>query len=135
MRDPDHPLADVVRRDGRYALEAYEFIFDAIDYARHRLAAQRGGLRKVRHISPRELLEGVRDLALEQFGLLATEVFCRWGIQTTSDVGEIVWNLVQSGDIELAPGETRADFDDVFDLKEELARQFRIMSSCREGAA
>ena len=48
----------------------------------------------------------------------------QWGIHTTSDLGEIVYNLIASGDLEKSPADSRADFDRVFDFEEALRRDF-----------
>ena len=44
-----------------------------------------------------ELLGGVRDLALQEFGLMARTVFRMWGVNSTADFGEIVFNLIDAG--------------------------------------
>lgn len=119
-------LLDLMREDNRYPLDAYEFVYEAIEFTKRRIARSQPGNRQVRHITPAQLVEGVRDLALERFGLLACEVLRRWHIHTSSDVGEIIFNLVRTGDVELGPGETRADFDGLCDYLQELPQQFRI---------
>ncbi len=118
-------LADILREDPRYKIEAYEFVYEAIEYTKRQLMADRSA-RRVTHITPRQLVEGVRDMALERFGYLAADVLKRWGIRSGSDVGEIIFNLVATGDVELGPGERREDFDGICDYEEELARHFRI---------
>ena len=49
------------------------------------------------HITGQELVEGIRDLALQQFGLLTRTVFERWGLRTTEDFGRIVFELIEDG--------------------------------------
>ena len=56
-----------------------------------------------RHVTGRELCEGARRLALEHYGLMAMTVLALWGIRSTSDIGEIVFNLIASGDLEKTP--------------------------------
>src|SRR5437870_5737356 len=91
-------LAELVRRDQRYAYEAYEFLFAALHHTQKMLG--RSPEPEVReeapeyHVCGRELLDGVRDLALKQFGLMARAVFQSWGVQRTDDFGEMVFNLV-----------------------------------------
>lgn len=125
-------LNDVMREDQRYPLDAYEFVYEAIEFAKRTLARQENTARTIRHITPAQLVEGVRDLALERYGYLAREVLRRWNIHTSSDVGEIIFNLVRTGDVELGPGETRADFDGLCDYMEELAQRFRIAVTCTD---
>ena len=57
------------------------------------------------HVNGRELCEGARRLALEHYGLMAMTVLALWGIRSTSDIGEIVFNLIASGDLEKTPND------------------------------
>ncbi|MGH7163220.1 MAG: Minf_1886 family protein [Planctomycetota bacterium] len=111
-------IVKIVRRDGRYGAQAYYFIFDALDYTIQRL-------RKVRHVTGRELLEGIRLYATEHFGFLARTVLEEWGVRATDDFGEIVFNLVEAGLLSRTESDTRADFRDVFDFGEAFEREFR----------
>jgi uncharacterized repeat protein (TIGR04138 family) len=131
-------LEDVVRRDPRYAYEAYEFTFAALAHTQKLLGkvpppeptepAGEGhsGSEPSYHVSGRQLLEGVRDLALEQFGLMARTVFRLWGINRTDDFGEIVFNLVEAGLMSKTSEDDRADFRAIYDLDEALVRGYRI---------
>src|SRR5215210_2135075 len=97
-----HPrIEDVVRRDPRYPLEAYEFVFDALTHTQRLLgrstAVPEAGREAEHHVSGQQLLWGVRDLALREFGLLARIVFRLWGVNNTSDFGEMVFNLIEAG--------------------------------------
>src|SRR5262249_30544780 len=79
-----------------------------------------------RHVTGPELLDGVRNLALREFGLMARTVFRCWGINRTDDFGEIVFNLVEAELMSKTPEDNRADFRDVYDLDEELVQGFRL---------
>src|SRR5260370_23829973 len=74
-------LAEVVRKDPRYAYEAYEFVFAALHHTQKLLGRQprehqgEQGPEQQHHVSGKELLQGVRDLALREFGLMARTVF------------------------------------------------------------
>ena len=78
----------------------------------------------MRHVSGRELCDGARRLALAQYGLMALTVLNLWGLRSTSDLGEIVFNLIASGDLEKTPSDTRADFDRVFDFETAFRRNY-----------
>jgi len=128
-----HPgLAEVVRQDPRYAYEAYEFVFHALSHTQKRLGREppadadrsKGDARY--HVSGPELLEGIRELALREFGLMARTVFHRWGIQRTGDFGDIVFNLIQAGLMSKTDRDTRAAFQDVYDLDQALVQGYRI---------
>ncbi|MFW6171745.1 MAG: Minf_1886 family protein, partial [Planctomycetota bacterium] len=66
------------------------------------------------------------QLALEQFGLMARVVLNSWGIRSTGDVGEIVYNLIGIGMMKKSPSDRREDFEDVFDFEEAFEREFKI---------
>lgn len=124
-------LAVVLARDCRYSVHAYAFLFEALEYTKtlkKRLRAKakprRGPLSKSRHVSGRELCEGARLLALAHYGMLAKAVLNQWGIRSTSDLGEIVYNLIASGDLEQAASDSRADFDHVYDFETALRRDY-----------
>ena len=127
-------LAGVLARDSRYAIHAYAFLFEALEYAkalkqrsltRSRARRSKAGA-PTRHVNGRELCEGVRDLALKQYGLMALAVLAQWGIRSTSDVGNLVFNLIASGDLEKTENDARADFDDVFDFEVALRRNYIV---------
>ena len=64
----------------------------------------------------RELCDSVRKLALSQYGLLAAAVLGHWGIRSTSDIGDIVYNMIATGDLEKTPSDSRSDFNNVYDF-------------------
>jgi uncharacterized repeat protein (TIGR04138 family) len=127
-----HPkLADIVRRDPRYAYEAYEFVFAALTHTQKMLGRMpreemSAEVEAQHHVSGPELLQGVRDLALREFGFMARIVFRRWGINKTDDFGEIVFNLVDATLMSKTSEDTRRDFQAVYDLDQALMDGFQI---------
>ena len=131
-------LAPVVARDPRYAIDAYEFVFAALDRAklrkrkarrmkgRSRGRKGRNSVAATRHVSGRDLCEAARELALDLYGRLALTVLEGWGLRSTSDLGEIVYNLIASGDFEQSPEDSRDDFADVYDFEAALLRHYVI---------
>ena len=122
-------LAGVLARDSRYTIGAYAFVFESLEHTKHlrRVARAKAKTRRARvsgHVTGEELCLGLRDLALKQYGLMAMTVLGQWGIRSTSDVGEIVYNLIASGDFEKTPGDKRTDFDDVFDFEDVFRRNY-----------
>ena len=61
-----------------------------------------------------ELLEGVRRFAINQFGCLARMVLQNWGLLNTSDVGEIVFNLVEYDLMGKQDSDSKLDFANVY---------------------
>ena len=122
-------LDDVVRQDPRYAYEAYEFLIEALRHTQDqlgRLPAADASPDEDYHVSGPELLHGVRDLALREFGLMARTVFRMWGINRTDDFGEIVFNLVESNLMSKTDEDHRVDFHNIYDLDEALVKGYRI---------
>lgn len=122
-------LADILRRDSRYAPEAYEFVFEALGFTQKllgRLPKTEEKENPKNHVSGRELLDGIRALALRDFGRMARTVFHCWGIHKTDDFGEIVFNLVEAGLMSKTEHDNRDDFRNVYDLDDALLRQYEI---------
>ena len=123
-------LAEVVERDPRYAYEAYEFIDRALQHTQKMLGRELtpdippGDPRL--HVSGRELLAGVRELALAEFGLLARTVFAMWGIQRTEDFGNIVFNLIEAGLMSRSANDRLDDFCDVYDFEQALDYRIQL---------
>ncbi len=136
-------LARIIANDPRYTIEAYAFILEALGRARHeKLKGKSRDRDKARstprprqdpatpaasrktgelgHVTGRELCESVRRLGLRQYGSLAATVFGHWGVRATSDIGEIVFHLIEAGDLEKTPTDSRADFENVFDFETAL---------------
>lgn len=133
-------LPRIIALDPRFSIDAYAFILEALDRARtQKLSAlkardeatgsSRAGRsgrsrrkvpRGVGHVTGQELCHSVRTLALNQYGLLAATVLAHWGIRSTSDIGDIVYNMIATGDLEKTPNDSRSDFDNVFDFAKAL---------------
>ena len=125
-----HPkLEELVRHNPRYPCEAYEFIFSALAHTQEllgRVPPPEGSAGQDYHVSGQQLLEGVRELALREFGLMARTVFRMWGINRTDDVGAIVFNLIEGGLMSKTDRDNLDDFRDLFDLDQALERDYRI---------
>lgn len=116
-------LDALVSEDPRYARGAYDFVRSAVPATAE--AMRRGGdLEGRRHISGRELLDGIRDIALEQFGPLTAAVLEDWGIRRTEDIGNIVFLLVGHGLLGASEEDTPADFAGGYSLADAFAKPF-----------
>lgn len=110
-------LRELVRRDPRYTIEAYHFVFEALDFAMMRTGKHRRRGSE-RHLSVDELLVGIRDYALGQYGPLARVVLETIGIYATEDLGEVVFNLVDEELLNKQEEDEREKFTDVFSFRE-----------------
>jgi len=104
-------IREIVRRDPRFHPNAYFFIFEALEFTLSRLNTRR-------HVSGVELLEGTKEFALEVFGFLARTVFYEWGITSTENIGEVVFNLVNADLLMKNEADSMSDFRNGFDFEE-----------------
>jgi uncharacterized repeat protein (TIGR04138 family) len=104
---------EIRRRDPRFDEDAYAFVMDALEYTISQIGERR-------HVSAAELLHGLCDCAKARFGMMAWTVLERWGVQSTTDIGTIVFQLVESGVLSRQDSDERSDFDGVMDLETEL---------------
>jgi uncharacterized repeat protein (TIGR04138 family) len=96
--------------DGKYHERAYLFVLSALEYRQQQLPV-RG------HISGGELAWACRDFALDQFGLTARTVLSHWGLDTTDDIGRIVFVLIEVGLLIRQPSDQLEDFAGVYDFE------------------
>jgi len=138
--DPTHPIAKLLKKDRRYKVDAYIFVFEALNYAQKvlgmgaqspeedesatRVAAT--DRRAERHLTGQQLCEAIRQYALEQYGFMAKCVLNSWGVHRTGDFGNIVFNLIDIKQMKKTKHDRREDFDDVFDFDLGLVQEFRI---------
>lgn len=115
-------IKKILEKDPRYDAEAYIFIREAMDFTMKKLNKPSSG--KSRHISGTELLDGIREYAIEQFGPIALAVLKEWGISKTEDFGEIVFNLVETGELGRTNEDKRADFANGYDFNEAFSKPF-----------
>ncbi len=78
------------------------------------------------HISGPELLNGIRELALEEFGLMTISVFRHWGVRSTDDFGKIVFDFIERGAMRKTDRDQLSDFCDVYGFEEVFDRDYRI---------
>jgi uncharacterized repeat protein (TIGR04138 family) len=127
-------LTGVIARDPRYTIHAYGFVLEALEYSKSLKTRTSSPVRnrsrqlsRSNHVTGVELCEGFRRLVLEHYGLMALAVLKLWGIHSTSDIGEIIYNLIASGDLEKTPSDSRTDFDDVFNFEHAFQRDFVLL--------
>ncbi|MGN0910683.1 MAG: Minf_1886 family protein [Thermoguttaceae bacterium] len=75
------------------------------------------------------------EFAVRAYGLMARTILARLGLRTTGDLGDVVYKMIDAGLIYPSEGESRSDFDDVFDLGEELDRRFKFHYKKRSGSS
>lgn len=118
-QDPQEVLDRILESDGRYPRRAYLFVMEAVSYTVEKLTVRR-------HITGKELSLGIRDFAIERFGIAAKLVFEEWNVTKTRHFGDIVFNLVNEGLLRKTEEDAIKDFDEVFDFTTAFETEFRI---------
>ena len=115
-------LDSVLANDPRYQRDAYIFLRDALDFTTKQHKKVKGVT--VRHVSGPELLDGVRQYALKEFGPMVMTVFDNWGIHSCEDIGHMVFNLIGAGVFGKTEEDAIKDFKDVYNFEEAFVRPF-----------
>ena len=121
MNEFEKALEPIVAKDPRYAREAYQFLREALDHTQLELVRAGG---KARHVSPTELLEGLRQCALSQFCPMALTVLDDWGVRSGEDWGEIVFNLIEQQVLAKTERDSKDDFRGGYDFHEAFHKPF-----------
>jgi uncharacterized repeat protein (TIGR04138 family) len=85
--------------------------------------------RKSNHVSGQQLCQGLRELALQRYGLLAPAVLNRWNIRTTTDFGVMVYAMIDRGELSASENDNFDDFHNVFDFAEAFSPQSMLVGS------
>jgi uncharacterized repeat protein (TIGR04138 family) len=115
-------LDSIVAGDPRYARDAYVFLRDALDFTTKQQKKIKGT--SVRHVAGPELLEGVRQYALNEFGPMVISVFSFWGINCCEDVGHMVFNLIGAGVFGKTDEDSMEDFKSVYNFEDAFVKPF-----------
>jgi uncharacterized repeat protein (TIGR04138 family) len=94
---------------------AQRFVFEALRLIQERLGRDRTS-DKTGHITGGELLEGIRQLGTQRFGMLCPIVFRKWGVHSTDDFGHIVFRMIEDGEMRKTPDDSLDDFLGVYDF-------------------
>ena len=78
------------------------------------------------HVDGEDLCWGLRELALEHWGLLAPVVLRHWGIRSTRDFGKMVFALVEHGVLQKQAEDDVRDFEDVYDFETAFVKSYKI---------
>ena len=80
-----------------------------------------------RHVSGQQLCEAARLYGLQQYGYLAPTVLATWGLRLTDDIGEIVFNMIEIGQMRKTRADKREDFRDVYGFDEAFSRDLSFV--------
>lgn len=118
----EESLASILEREDRYDAQAYSFLKESLDFTLKRFSE--AGPVENQHVSGKELLEGFRDYALEQFGPMAGTLLGEWGVRNCRDVGNMVFQMIEEQVFGKQDSDKLEDFDEVFDFEASLRDPF-----------
>ena len=119
-------LEQIAKQDGRFDVKALKFVFDGLGQTIQMIRDAEQQEDRPRHITGDELAEGIAKLAVERWGRLARMVFNHWGLQTTRDIGEIVYLMIDHEWMTAQDSDHIEDFDNVYDFEQIFEKQYRF---------
>lgn len=114
----DDILETICGKDSRYSPDAYDFVLEALSFTQKKY-------KRSKHVTGKELLEGIKILLMEEFGTMSLTVLKHWGVTSTEDFGNIVFNLVNSKVLSKTEEDTLEDFRNVYDFSEVFDKGYR----------
>ena len=130
----EEAVSEIIDSDSRYGRDAYGFVRDALDFTlKRRRTEQDTGELVDRHVGGEELMDGFREFALREFGPMVLTVFEEWGLGTTEDVGNIVFNLIDAGIFGKADNNSIEDFCDCYEFRDAFVNPFLPKQPTKNG--
>ncbi len=111
-------IEGIIEKEPAYKFEAYSFVLAGLHYTVSKLD-------QPRHVTGRELAEGLRQYALDQFGPMARTVLEYWGVRNTLDFGRIVFHLIDAGLLRKTEEDSVQDFENVYSFSEAFRYEFK----------
>ena len=118
LRNLDEILQLICQKDSRYKEDSYEFVLEALTFTQKKF-------REKRHVSGKELLEGIKILLMKEFGPFTLTVLKHWGVERTDDFGNIVFNLVEQKVLSKTEEDSIDSFRNAFDFEVVFDRGYK----------
>ena len=119
----DEELEKIVAKDRRYTREAYLFVREALDHTQ-KLIGKPQKDDAPRHVSGQQLLNGIREYGLQQYGPMTMAVLNEWGLRCCEDFGEIVFNMVENSLLAKTDQDSRDDFKGGYTFEDAFRKPF-----------
>lgn len=129
----EQAVESILKREKRYDPLAYLFLKEALDFTLKRAADTNGG--EPRHVSGSELCHGFRDLAIQEFGPMAGTLMIEWGLRESSDIGEMVFHLIDEQMFGKQDSDTKEDFANAYDFDEAFVKPFQPKKRAQKNVA
>ena len=124
MDNPEHsdetqiPIEEVIATDGRYRMESFGFLHEALGRAVQEHHPDPEDPEK--HVTGQQLCESIRDLARDRWGMMAPAVLRSWNIKGSIDFGNMVYLLIDHNYMRKTDEDSIEDFRDVFSLEKDF---------------
>ena len=112
----------IIAEDPRYHRDVYAFVRDALDFTVKQQKKAKEGVSL--HVTPGQLLDGVRVFALKEFGPMVSTVFDYWNVHSCEDIGHIVFNLIRKEFLRENESDTLEQFREGYDFHEAFVAPF-----------
>lgn len=119
-KEPD--WSKILNAAGPYPIEAFNFVREGLTFTAQRIHRSQPAAEPDRHISGQQLCLGLRDFAIQQYGLLAPIVLRHWHVRRTDDFGRIVFAMIAEGLMSKSADDSIEDFRTVYDFDEAFSR-------------
>ena len=119
----EEELEKILAKDSRYHRDAYLFVREALDHTQ-KMIGKPSKKDEIRHVTGQQLLAGIRDYALLQYGPMAMTLLAEWGVRSCGDFGEMVFNMVECSLLAKTDRDTRDDFKDAYTFEQAFREPF-----------
>jgi uncharacterized repeat protein (TIGR04138 family) len=143
ITDPNDSFLRLLREDTRFRPDAYLFVWEALNFAQEEMKMGKKAPSEPvadpaeeepepepkgphRHVTGQDLCQAIRHYALRQYGYMAKTVLNSWGLYSTGDFGEIVYNLIRIGRMRKTKDDRREDFDEQYDFQTAFQEDFKF---------
>ncbi|MDX6767191.1 MAG: hypothetical protein SFU85_10420 [Candidatus Methylacidiphilales bacterium] len=118
----DQVVTEILLEDTRFDAQAYRFVREGLDFTLKMHKRSSGSV--PRHVTGPELLDGIRQYTLKEFGPMGMMVLNEWGITQCEHFGQIVFNLVQKGVLGKSENDKPEDFSSIFTFEDAFVKPF-----------
>ncbi len=117
-------ISKILALAGPYPLAAYQFVQEGLRYTVERVHDHADAAPGAsRHVSGQQLCLGLRDYAIDQYGLLAPVVLASWHVHRTEDFGRMVFALIEVGAMSKTSQDSLDDFRGVYEFAEAFSAE------------
>jgi len=114
MKTAAEKFRNLLQECPHYDKEVYNLIYETLDCISKRIVRKEE--KTPQHVTIKELAGGFRLYIIEQFGCLAKTVLNEFGVRTTRDIGQAVFNLIEHDLLGKQEQDRREDFNNLYDF-------------------